>query len=59
MDSQYTSRSLIERAKEHLRGKTAVSVHIINCNKCKNEKLNVNNFEVLKECKNKIETLIS
>ena len=27
---------LIKKAKEHLRGRTAVSDHIINCDDCKN-----------------------
>ena len=35
--------------KEHLKGKTAVSDHISNCNICKKEKLTVNNFGILKE----------
>ena len=55
----FTTRPLTERVKEHLRGRTAVSDHIINCNTCKNEKLSVKNFMVLKECKNKFETLIN
>ena len=55
----FTSRPLTERVKEHLRGRTAVSDHIINCNTCKNEKLSVKNFMILKECKNKFETLIN
>ena len=55
----FTSRPLVERIKEHLKGKTAVSDHISNCNVCKNEKITVNNFGILKECRNKFETLIS
>ena len=54
----FTSR-LLERIKEHLKGKTAVSDHISNCNVCKNEKTTVNNFGILKECRNKFEILIS
>ena len=34
----FTSRPLVERVKEHLKGKTAVSDHNSNCNVCKNEK---------------------
>ena len=49
-----TSRPLVERVKEHLKGKTAVSDHISNCNICKNEKITVYNFGILKECRNKI-----
>ena len=52
----FTSRPLVERVKEHLKGKTAVSDHISNCNTCKNKKLTVNNFGILKKCKNKFET---
>ena len=55
----FTSRPLVERVKEHLKGKTAVSDHISNCNICKNERITVNNFGILKECRNKLETLIS
>ena len=38
---------------------TAISDHIANCVKCKNEKLTVQNFKVLKECNNKLETTIN
>ena len=55
----FTSRPLIERANEHLRGRTAVFNHIINNNNYKNEKLSVNNFKILNECKIKFETLKS
>ena len=55
----FTSRPLVERIKEHLKGKTSVSDHISNCNVCKNEKITANNFGILKECRNKFETLIS
>ena len=55
----FTSRPLIERVKEHLKGKTAVSDHISNCNICKDERITVNNFSSLKECRNKLETLIN
>ena len=44
----FTSRSLVERIKEHLKGKTSVSDHISNCNVCKNEKITANNFGILK-----------
>ena len=55
----FTSRPLIERVKEHLKGKTAVFDHISNCFVCKNERITVNNFGILKECRNKLKTLIS
>ena len=35
------------------------SDHIANCVKCKNEKLTVYNFKVLKECNDKLETMIN
>ena len=37
----------------------AVSDDISNCNICKDERITVNNFDILKECRNKLETLIS
>ena len=36
----FTLRQLEIREKEHLWGKTAVSVNIFNCNDCKNDKNN-------------------
>ena len=48
----FTSRPLIKKQK-HLRGRTAVSDHIINCKNCKKEKLTVYNFKMFKQCKNK------
>ena len=50
----FTSRRLIES-----KSKTAVSDHISNCNICKDERIIVNNFDILKECINKLETMIS
>ena len=55
----FTSRPLIERVKEHLKGKTAVSDHISNCDVCKNERISVDNFGILRECTSKFETLIN
>ena len=52
----FTSRLLVERIKEHLKGKTAVSDQISNCNICYNKKMTVNNFWILKECRNKFDT---
>ena len=46
----FTSRPLVEKVKEHLKVKVAVSNHISNCNICKNEIITVNNFGILKEC---------
>ena len=36
---RFTLRTLVKRIKEHLKGKTAVSDHITNCNICKVEKI--------------------
>ena len=49
----FTSRPLLERVEEHLKDKTAVSYHIGNCNVCKNERITVNNFGILKERRKK------
>ena len=45
-----------KESKNILKGKTAVSDHICNC---KNERITVNNFCILKECRDKPEILIS
>ena len=57
----FTSRPLIKRVevKEHLKCKTAVSDDISNCNICKDERITINNFGILNDCRNKLETLIS
>ena len=47
--SQYVgfkSRLQIEWIKDHLRGRTDVSEHILNCDYCKNERHSVNNFNI-------------
>lgn len=54
----YTNRTLGERVKEHLRGGTAVSDHISNCDTCKNTKINLEHFTILKRCRTKYETMI-
>ena len=55
----FTSRPLVERVKEHLKGNKAVSDHISNCDICRNKNITVNNFGILKKCRNKFETMIS
>ena len=67
----FISSQLIEKVKEHLRRKTAVSDHIINCNKCINETMTgilkwwlfsltyIRQNGILKECRNIFETWIS
>ena len=42
----FTSRPLLERVKEDLKDKTAVSDHINNCNICKNERITIKNFSM-------------
>ena len=56
---RFTSRPLTERDKEHLKGKSAVSDHISSCNICKDERITVNHFGILKECIHKLKTQIS
>ena len=56
-----TSRCLTERAREHLDfsdKNSAVAVHISSCLECKNSNLGIQNFQVLKKCRNKFETKI-
>ena len=48
----YTNRTLKERVKEHLSGKTAVSDHISTCATCNGKGVSIDNFEVLKRCRN-------
>ena len=55
----FTSRSLVERVKEHLKKKTDESDHSSICNIFKDERITVYVFGILKECRNKLETLIS
>ena len=43
----FISRPLVERVKEHLKSKTAISDHISNCNICRNERITINNFGIL------------
>ncbi len=50
------------RVKEHgdldAREKTAVASHIVNCQTCKQNKLVLDDFEIVKHCKNDFETKI-
>lgn len=58
-----TKRHLVTRAKEHITPKESnqseIKNHIFGCDKCKNGNLNVNNFRVLKQCKDEYATRIS
>ena len=51
-----TKRHIATRAKEHITPKDStkseVKNHIFECNTCKNSQLSVENFSILKKCKN-------
>ena len=51
-----TKRHIATRAKEHVTPKESkkseVKNHIFECNTCKNSQLSVENFSILKQCKN-------
>ena len=56
-----TARHLVERAKEHLSfsdKESAVGEHIKSCDMCKSAQLSVQNFQILKKCRNKFSTKI-
>ena len=53
----YTNRTLKERVAEHRTSCTAVSNHASNCPSCKNG-ISVDDFHVLKKCRNKYNTMI-
>ena len=57
-----TKRHMTTRVKEHgdldAREKTAVASHIVNCQTCKQNKLVLDDFEIVKHCKNDFETKI-
>ena len=52
----FTNRTLHERVKEHVRGGTAVSDHIANCKECDQKGVTINDFKILKRCRNKYDT---
>ena len=54
----YTNRTLQERMKEHLKGKSAVSDHIAACKHCSENGVSLNNFEVIKRCRNRGDTSV-
>ena len=51
-----TERHIVTRAKEHLTPKetnpSAVTSHIFSCESCKNGQLSVDNFSIVKQCRN-------
>ena len=54
----YTNRNLIERVREHLRGGTAVSDHISECDDCRSKGVTAGNFIILKQCRKRFDTSI-
>ena len=57
-----TKRHLMTRVHEHVAlssSKSEIKTHIKNCPVCFNKKLDVNNFQILKQCKNSFNTRIS
>ena len=54
----FTNRTLQQRSNEHLRGGTAVSDHIGNCQTCQNSAITVIDFKIIKKCKQKYEAPI-
>ena len=54
----HTGRSLRERFLEHIRGGSAISDHITVCNDCSTKGVRLDNFEIVKRCRTKTESLI-
>ena len=55
----YTNRPLRERVMEHLtKGNSAVAHHIDSCTRCNGQGVNIDNFEILRKCRSKVETPI-
>ena len=52
----HTNRTLKERYLEHVRGESAVSDHIANCNACEHKGVTLDDFRVLKRCRYKRDT---
>ena len=54
----FTNRTLKERVKEHVSGTTSVSDHIAQCTVCEKEGVTIEDFKILKRCRNKWDTSI-
>lgn len=54
----YTNRTLKERVAEHRTSCTAVSNHASECSTCKSVGISIDNFQILKKCRNKFDTMI-
>ena len=54
----FTNRTLKERVKEHVSGTTSVSDHIGQCTVCETEGITIEDFKILKRCRNKWDTSV-
>ena len=54
----FTNRTLKERVKEHVSGKTSISDHIAQCNPCQSQGVTIDNFKILRKCRSKWDTSI-
>ena len=54
----YTNRHLKDRVSEHRRGGTRISDHIGSCRSCRNTRLTTEDFEILKQCRNWLDTSV-
>ena len=54
----YTNRLLCERVREHMSTTTAISEHIDRCTDCKSRLITTEDFDVLKQCTTKWDTMI-
>ena len=54
----YTNRTLNERVSEHRKTCTAVSNHASECSPCKQRGVSIDNFKILKKCRDAYETMV-
>ena len=54
----FTNRTLKERVKEHVSGKTSISDHIAQCNPCQSQGVTIDDFKILRKCRSKWDTSI-
>ena len=54
----FTNRTLKERVKEHVSGKTSISDHIAHCNPCQDQGVTMDDFRILRKCRQKWDTSI-
>ena len=53
----HTNRNFRERYLEHLRGGSAISDHIAQCHECENKGVTMSDFKMLKQCRQKKDTM--